>query len=134
MFEYHGWFAIEQASDEDYTNGLNSTVEELSEMITKMTWPSGFAEIRSQNGTHFLYISGNPNRPRNWHEQIGEILKLMANKTKGSYGLLYWRDDESDLAPGKNNFHVVVLSRGIVHEHFDPFLSPTIPTIELPSY
>jgi hypothetical protein len=130
MFEFHGWFTISETPEDYDVGGLETIIVNLRKYLDAMEWPSGFADLRVLNGIPFLSITGHPNRPRNYHQHLDALLTFIKQHAPGSYGLLYWRDDEDDRPPGRDNFHVHVLAKGTVVERFDPFLSPAIPTIE----
>jgi hypothetical protein len=60
-----------------------------------------------------------------------DLFKWIAAELPHSYGLLYAHDDEA--LGQENEFRVWRLARGEIEERPDPFLSPYIPTVELPS-
>lgn len=130
MFEFHGWFAIAETDSEYDNGGLALIIKDLQSLLTQTTWPSSFVDLRPLNGVYYLHLAGYTNRPSGYHEKLHEVLTFLAQRAQGSYGLLYWQDDEDDRPPGRDHFHVVVLARGTLTERFDPFLSPRIPTIE----
>lgn len=130
MFTFHGWFVIAETTYDYDIGGLDTIITNLRILLSQTTWPSGFAEIRPLNGIYYLYMGGNTNRPLGYHATHTTILQYLAVHAPGSYGLLYWQDDEDDSPPGNNNFHVRVLARGKIEHRFDPFLSPAVPMIE----
>jgi hypothetical protein len=77
-----------------------------------------------------LYVGGNKNHRGVIGDELDQLLEWTARIAPGSYGLLYWRDDEGDPIAGPNNFQVKVMSRGEVVTRFDPFLSPFFPVVE----
>lgn len=130
MYEFHGWFTIAEKPEEIDDGNLEHIINQIRELLGKLDWPSGFADLRAMNGQYFLHMAGFSNRPRHYQEDIDKLLRFLAERTSGSYGLLYWRDDEDTSPPGMGNFRVSILARGRVLERFDPFLSPTTPIIE----
>jgi hypothetical protein len=130
MFEFHGWFVVAETPEDQDEGGLDQILADLRRLLPTLEWPSGMFDLRPLNGQYVLSIAGNPNRPRRYHQDLDELVLFLARRTPGSYGLLYWRDDEDASPPGYGNVHVRVLARGTVSDQFDPFLSPTIPVIE----
>ncbi|MCL2013239.1 MAG: immunity 7 family protein [Cystobacterineae bacterium] len=62
-------------------------------------------------------------------EEALSLFKCIAEKAKGSYGLLYFHDDE-DVSGKDNFFQVYVLARGAIKTMTDTFLSPLVPVVE----
>jgi hypothetical protein len=60
-----------------------------------------------------------------------ELFRWVATELPDSYGLLYAHDDEAE--GQENEFRVWRLARGAFDERADPFFSPYMPTVELPS-
>ena len=68
------------------------------------------------------------------NEPVVDLFRWLAENARGSYGLLYIHDDE-DFKRGSdytNRFRVWKLTLGQLEELDDPFLSPYMPTVELP--
>ncbi len=63
-------------------------------------------------------------------EESDIVMDFLCREAPGSFGLLYWSDDEDMALPPELIFKVKVLARGRVVERYDPFLSPMIPTVE----
>lgn len=62
-----------------------------------------------------------------------EFFRWIGTIAPGSYGLLYyWDDEDSRGAEYRNQYRVLVMTRGTVAEQADPFLSPCEPTIDDP--
>jgi hypothetical protein len=83
------------------------------------------------NGQGQLHFGGLANHLTQDIKDLTSAVKEIARIAPGSYGLIYIRDDE-DPSGRVNEFRVLVISRGNVAEHKDPFLSPVIPVIEDP--
>ena len=134
MFEFHGWFSIHEAPYFIEDGKMNSLTTQLKNYVAALEWGSGennlYAEVRQMNGDVRLYVGGNKNHRGVIGDEIDQLLEWTARIAPGSYGLLYWRDDEGDLPAGPYNFQVKVMSRGEVVTRFDPFLSPFFPIVE----
>jgi len=106
-------------------------MNELRARVALLDWPaSAIAEIQNFNGEHVLHLNGCPNHRSACGPALDALLGWMARAAPGSYGLLYWRDDEGDTPAGSNNFQVTVLAQGTLTVRLDPFLSPRVPTLE----
>ncbi|WP_392551802.1 Imm7 family immunity protein [Orbus wheelerorum] len=130
MIEYYGWISISDSTYESDDNEMDSILNNINTFILKrqIDKDSGFIKIHGVNGSYQLLVSGNTNHYSQDVRDIRELYQYIASIAKGSYGLLYLRNDESDDA--FNEFEVFVLSRGKIRKEKDPFLSPCIPTIE----
>lgn len=130
MYEFHGWFVLAESPSESDTGSLAPTIHDLKELIGRAQWPAMTAGIKTFNGEEFLTIDGLANRQRDEADLLDEVLRFLARRLPGSYGVLYDRDDELTVPPGPNAFRVRVLRRGTVTEETDHFLSPCQPLIE----
>jgi Immunity protein 7 len=130
MYEIHGWFGIAETPEESDGGNLLQKVNELKTLVSQFNFHPALVDIRACNGEFFLHLGGQFKRNRQYNEDIDKILTFLAEKLPGSYGLLYWRDNEDSSPPGLGEFHVKVLARGMLTDRFDPFLSPVVPTIE----
>jgi hypothetical protein len=74
-----------------------------------------------------LYAHGLRNH---WYSPVIDLFQWVATELPDSYGLLYVHNDEA--TGQENEFRVWRLARGKLEERPDPFLSPYIPTVELP--
>ncbi|MDL4820783.1 Imm7 family immunity protein [Actinomadura opuntiae] len=129
MFEYHGWVTIQSsAGDEDDEDvvGAHNTV---SAVVRESGLGTGSVELRMVNGMSQLRVSGFANHRAGEGQEIIELFGRIGKLAPGSYGLLYFRDDE-DRDGKANEFQVLVMKRGTVSQNSDPFLSPCVPEIE----
>lgn len=134
MFEFHGWFNLSDSPCENDVGRLASFVGRLEQQVAALDWHASlaFAEVRVLNGEYRLVVGGSLNHRGQIGRELDELLEFVATEAPGSYGLLHWRDMEGELPAGPNNYHVVVMARGTLTLRLDPFLSPTIPTVEDP--
>ncbi len=130
MYQFHGWCTLRELGDEQDGDRQQLALDHVREFVESLKWANGFCELRPFNGMYFIHFGGFQNRPRQEASDLKKLFALIAREVTGSYGLMYWRDDEDLTPPGRDNWHVVVLARGIVIERFDPFLSPSVPFIE----
>ena len=138
MFHYHGWVVItvDDPNDEDLEL-LQAQEDHVEAAIQLMLTPAknnnNICEIRrTGNNLRFLSVHGLHNHR---HNAVIDLYKQIGDNFPACYGLLYIWDDEDIQRTGNdfsNCFRVWRLARGRLTEEQDPFLSPCIPTIELP--
>lgn len=150
MFEFHGWATIRpNAENRDQADDEGPSMEEVTAKIQSyvedLHWEQGaLVEARVQwlNGQAFLRTAGLRNHAGVRRDLLG-LFEYVAQVAPGSYGLLYVLDDEStsdqrlaaaygytDGQDHTNEFQVLVLVRGTLTPHTDPFLSPFQPVVE----
>ena len=134
MIQLFGWAAIrENYTVDNEDENIESIENELRERIKNFGWLKtpglGILELKYLNGDLILNISIKANRFRQESKDAFELFDLIAEIAKGSYGLLYFHDEE-DLHGKDNTFQVYVLAKGLIKKKDDIFLSPLFPTIE----
>ena len=82
--------------------------------------------ISQVNFAFVLQCSGGANHRGTNHDALMSVLRHISEMLPGSHGLVYWSDDEGSES---NAYRVIVIGRGQLHEHPDPFLSPKVPTV-----
>ncbi|GAB2192069.1 immunity 7 family protein [Sessilibacter sp. MAH1] len=126
MFEYHAWITIWEASNEEEDDSallkkniadINLTIKECGEL--------GRIELFQENGSAYVRMDGDHNH---YHPYVLNLFTKIGEIAKGSYGLLYIRDDEN--AEFNNEFQVWKMAKGVVTKMKDQFLSPCNPTLE----
>ena len=132
MIEYYGWCTISEstceAEDCDETlNAIARTVEEKSQDLAQF---NTFAKFRWLNGRPRLVVFGAHNHKGPHWVSVLDLFGWIAQNAVGSYGLLYYLDDEADIAADSDRFQVLVLRRGSLIREPDRFLSPIDPMLE----
>lgn len=129
MVELHGWITIRETYKEYSVeeNSLSLVVSRIQGEINSLSWFK--PEIKAQNGECFMNFSLFANRINPQIQEVFELYQNIGKIAEGSYGLIYLYNDE-DINGKENQFQVFSLSKGLVKENIDPFLSPIIPTIE----
>ncbi|GAA2411029.1 Imm7 family immunity protein [Streptomyces glaucosporus] len=130
MYEFHGWFGIAESPEESDTGSLEAGIAELEARIARIAWATGEAALKVYNGEHFVLVNGLVNRRRDEAEELEALLRHIAARFPGSWGLLYERSADMDVPPGQGAFRVRVMARGELRDRPDPFLSPVRPVIE----
>lgn len=128
MYEYHGWLTLSCDTYEEDDVSLQTAINNIRDYVDKLNWVTGKIEIYAVNGQFHLCISGFDNhKPIEKYNPVN-ILEYIAERAKGSYGMLYIRDSENNQS--HNCFKVYVLARGELSEKEDMYLSPCNPIIE----
>lgn len=133
MFEFHGWFALRDATEDGGANVVREAVEELRGWLAeRVAYVTVAVDVHELNGEYFLNLTGLANRRHGRPEtdDLEDLLPWLVKRLPGSYGLLFERSDDMPTPPGAGAFRVRALRRGRVSEHLDPFLSPIQPNIE----
>lgn len=130
MVEYYGWINLSDSAYESDDHKLTLILNKLSVYISKheMEKTSGLIKLHNVNGSDQLLVSGNTNHFSQDVIDIIDFYHYVTDIAKGSYGLLYIKNDESQ--DTFNEFEVFVLAKGNLKKEKDPFLSPCIPVIE----
>ncbi|WP_433151928.1 Imm7 family immunity protein [Actinomadura nitritigenes] len=125
MFEYHGWLTIQSSAGDEEDEDLLAA----HNVVDRVVRESGLGTLRMVNGMSQFHISGFVNHRAGEGQEVVDLFQYVGKLAPGSYGLLYIRDDE-DAGGRVNEFQALVMKRGTVSQHPDPFLSPCIPEIE----
>jgi Immunity protein 7 len=134
MFEFHGWATIRVAEPErpDFKPiGRGTEVEAIKRVraaINDAHDEFSLFEVR-QTSNNMIVLLAHGLRNHQFEPVVG-LFRWVAAELPDSYGLLYIHNDESEVHG--NEFRVWRLARGNLEELNDPFLSPYIPTVELP--
>jgi hypothetical protein len=128
MYEFHGWATIRETYSNSEEN-IEEVVKKIKKFIEGLNWNSGLIDLRAINGEYQLSISGMTNHRGKDAEDVFKLFNFVSGAAKGSYGILYVRDDE-DKNGYENEFQVFVLAKGKISQKEDLFLSPCIPVVE----
>jgi hypothetical protein len=123
MVEFHGWAVVRSSAKEQATS---DDLHALDQLLP--AGGSGVVAAQAINGEVFLWCAGLRNHRDAEFAAVHQLFSDLASRFPGSYGLLYFRDDEGHDDP--NGFRVVRLVRGQLSEAPDEHLSPCVPTIE----
>lgn len=129
MIELHGWLTIRAT----YKNEDEIEVDEekaiflVKELIQKVKWND--IQLKTRNGAYYIETSVFANRKAQEIEEINEFFKNVMHVAEGSYGIVYYWDDE-DTCGKDNEFQVYIMAKGKIVTQNDIYLSPCIPTIE----
>lgn len=131
MYSYHLWIVLRESTTESDTGSLSSKLADLSALIgKKMASAVPSSPLSAINNEHVLQCSASHNHRGDVHDRLLSVLEWLAHTLPGSYGLVYWNDDER---PGRHvydGYNVLVVARGSVAQRYDPFLSPVAPVVE----
>lgn len=142
MFNAYGWIIV-RSSREKY-EGISSdeinTLDDETDNQDKIVWDTfevflnkfskDYPLLKTNFTRHFNNVSGHLSilSSRNHSApELYELIEWIVTNAKGSYGILYLNNDESDLS---NEFRIIRINKSLCTEHSDPFLSPIYPVIE----
>ena len=129
MFELHGWFVLRSSPHTNDDETAERIAGKLRGRLAEIDDGGLHSELVGINGEYRLLLSGGFNRRRASFDQLMEILGWLGPNAEGTYGLLYYRDDEGH---DGNQMGVWRLARGEMSHSIDTLLSPCVPTIEDP--
>lgn len=132
MFEYHGWICIVYApyDVEDELERLDEVAKYAKHLIEQKLPTNYIAEFKPVNGEYMGSFAGLANHRGILANDLFDIFRDIGEKATGSYGLLYFWDDEDP--EFDNEFRVGRLARGKFEILEDRYLSPRIPKLEDP--
>lgn len=134
MIEYYGWANIRESFDEANENDeLMTTIwqtflQEVNELFARSSNPQIKTAIL--NGQYHFMISGFHNHKSQDFLNVITIFEWLGKNAVGSYGLLYFFDDE-DTDSYDNQFQVYCLKKGKFERQTDTFLSPYFNEVEM---
>lgn len=125
MIEAHGWITLRYSDYHSEDQPQNDFVYSFKSYLKQhYTWvlEEDAARLTNRNGLVSFSIDVRHNHPDEPFYPL-EIFTWVARHSTGSYGLLYFHDDED--TANHNTFQVYVLKRGqLLKAPADPFLSP----------
>ena len=124
MVEFHGWATIRYHTHDTSQSLQDQCWKKIEDHIPSLPVPN-LVHLQKYNGCDSLHIAGQHNHEA---EYVIELFRWIAQVAPGSYGILYFQDDEDEKY--ENEFRVWRLCRGELTEHDDPLLSPYVPTVE----
>ena len=133
MVEIHGWITLrysdyhsEDGEQEKFVYAFKQFLLKHCEWVLKD--PDGqIGRVTNRNGLDSFTINVQHNHPGTPFYPLN-IFTWAAENSTGSYGMLYFHNDED--ATHHNAFQVFVLKRGKLIKANDPFLSPYIGEVE----
>ncbi len=121
MIEITGWTRVDIPSNSNLGD-LEVIIEDLKRKIEPMSMLNSIFEIKSINGSYFLFIGLNHNHDNGYFIQVYNLLEFIATIATLSYGLVYYRDDE--IKDSLNSFKVIRIKKGCIDIIDDNYLSP----------
>jgi hypothetical protein len=128
MFEFHGWAVLR------WDDSLPESEEQMAAIqraVDAARSEFSMAEVSMLgNDLTVVHVHGRRNHRA---ASIQRLFEVVAQEAPRSYGLLYvWDHEDSRGLEFENAFRVWRLAQGQFTDMPDPFLSPCVPTIELP--
>lgn len=128
MIDFHGWVVLSDATDESDDEVTDERVRVVRDEAERLRLGSVTVAVGAVGGMWTLSIHGVANHRSEEHAAIEAFLARTAELLPGSWGTVYWRDDE--LPDTGNAYRVLVIARGTTRWHDDRLLSPCNPVIE----
>ena len=130
MFEYHGWLVLVAAPYDTPTGDahVRAAAESVRQLLAMPGEVPGLRDVRWVNGRAQVHFGGAANRRPGEFDELLAGVRSLASRATGTYGLIHYHDGED--VDHHDAFRVLVVRRGMVSEHPDPYLSPLVPTIE----
>lgn len=126
MMEAMGWISLSPSTDGEHAiYQTEDLLKNVLKLIGSFQSINQFIEVKELNGNNYLLIGINHNN--GIIELVEQLIKNIGLLSKGCYGIVYVRDDES---LENVNFRVIKLAKGRVDVVEDSLLSPCNPTIE----
>ena len=129
MVEYHGWFSINESVTGEQESNIKNIIDLIKSSIDGIRSRNRILVLEPINGQYFLHIAGFTNHKGQDIDEVFNLMKLISDNAKGSYGTLFFRDDE-DKEGKTNEFVVYKMARGEITAEKDILLSPCNPVIE----
>lgn len=130
MTETHAWLTLRYSdydSEDAPQQAFLAAFQEYLRQHHAWVLREGLVRFAHRNGLACFTLDAQHNHKGEPFYPL-EIFRWAAEHSTGSYGLLYFQDDEDPAHD--NEFQVYVLKRGKLIKAQDPFLSPCIEEIE----
>ena len=130
MTEIHGWITLRYSDYHSEDTHQNEFVAKFKSYLNQhYAWISedSRCSFSSRNGLESFAVNVLHNHKGDPFHALA-IFTWVANESTGSYGLLYFLDDEDEAR--FNEFQVYVLKRGKLVKAQDSFLSPYCEEVE----
>ena len=129
MYTWHAWIQLyddERDRPAPYEQDALAAVRAKARELELRTSPDD--PISCTNGGPLFQASGAHDHRGSAHQRLHTLLRFTLDVLPGSWGLVYWRDDETPGTDAYDGYRVLVLARGAIADRLDPFLSPlTVP-------
>ncbi|NEW55965.1 hypothetical protein GV794_09910 [Nocardia cyriacigeorgica] len=129
LFEYHAWLTVQYSAGDETGSQNRDAFRAAEELCEPLRSGSGLVDVRRVNGEGQVHLGGFLNRRTGQGQEVIDTFARIGRVAAGSYGVLYFRDDE-DSTGYANAFQILVMRRGMVSSIRDEGLSPCIPAIE----
>jgi len=130
MIEVHGWISLRYSDYHSLESEQENFVYSFKQFLLKhCDWvlDDQIGRLTRRNGLDCFTLNVQHNHPGEPFYPL-DIFTWAAENSTGSYGMLYFHDDENEAH--HNEFQVFVLKRGRLIREKDPFLSPYIEEVE----
>ena len=124
MYTYHAWIELWAESGENEHQVLDEKVETLKEVVQDKLRMGQQVPIVYLNYITTLQCFSSHNHLTDAHERLIYVLDWICRELPGSFGLVYWTDDEAEDWKKFPGYNVIVMKKGKLYHETDRFLSP----------
>src|SRR5436190_23184370 len=111
MYECHLWIVLRESAEEYDEGGLRPKLESLRRVVTRQLPDAHPPQpVLGINVSTVFQCSLERNHLNDTHERMLSVLDWIVAELPGSYGLVYWNDDEAN--GSSDSFQVIVVARG----------------------
>jgi len=124
MYDYRLWILLKETTEEGDCGQLRVKVDRLRQLVEQKLACVPRDCIYNFNYSTVMQCTGGGNHRGQDHYELIYVLEWIAESLPGSYGLVYWVDDEDPEVASRDQYRVITLARGRLEERRDPFFSP----------
>ncbi|MDO1447341.1 Imm7 family immunity protein [Rhodocytophaga aerolata] len=129
MIEIHAWITLrydDYDTEEEYQRKFIAHFKQYLQANYDWLLQEDYCKLIVYNGLDCFSLHTQHNHKGKFYAL--KIFEWVAKEGKGSYGMLYFHDEEDDSL--HNEFQVYVLKRGKLYKQADKFLSPYFSEVE----
>ena len=112
MYTYHIWIVLSESTEESDCGSLEKESADLQQLVQQSLNCKPANCIQNVNYSKVFQCSGSANHRGEDHNTLMTVLRHIARTLPGSYGLVYWRDDEDPGIDSFDGYRVIVMARG----------------------
>lgn len=86
MYEFHGWFSLEESTLEPNEGEIANALVDMRPLLEQFEPHRSSAEVRPLNGEYFLTVNGLLNREIDEARTLDDLLAFLAARLPGSWG------------------------------------------------
>ena len=124
MYVYHAWLELRVNTEDEDLGELRQKSDILRKIARdKLNIFEQDPVVDINYVTTFQCFSSH-NHLTDAHERLIYVLDWVCKELPGSFGVIYWQDDEAEGWDSFQGFNVIVMKRGKLFHKLDTFFSP----------